>query len=499
GELSMRSIAIRLFLTCWLVYGFHFATNIVREVYPALSLGDSLSFDVSGYVGLHPDIFELPDGRAYINNNPGASILAAAPYAAARPVIDAVVERVNERRQASNDEPVTYDTQWPNRQRFFRAAYERGLDVKFGLAAGVMQFFLMAPLTALSAVVMFFLLNRLTGSVRASVWLSVLYAFATPVFYRTGFLNHNLLLGHLGFFAFLMIWRPWSADGPLRPLYLFVAGVLVGWTVVLDYSGLVVVLCVSGYVLAKWLSQPPTERRISSLAFYAAGVALSGFMLMLYQWSAFGHPIWPAQHYMPATDYSDEGLDGMGLPTLDLLWQTAFSIRYGLFTSAPILLLALYPPSWLEGRFRLLERRETWFVLLFTVALFLFCAANRYSYVQFNTGVRYAVPLVPFLFLIVSGVLLKMPRWAAVAVSAVGLYWSWCLSMIRDVELGLGIFDTVRDVTLGGPRLPWLTTLERMGYVSNSAIVWVVLAAMFAAVGLLWTLRVGRPSLQTAS
>jgi len=55
-----RALAVRLFLSCWLVYVLHFATNTVREIFPALSLGDRLSFDVSEYRGLHSDLFEIP-------------------------------------------------------------------------------------------------------------------------------------------------------------------------------------------------------------------------------------------------------------------------------------------------------------------------------------------------------------------------------------------------------------------------------------------------------
>ena len=71
---SQRQTAVRLFITCWLVYALHFATNTVREIYPALALGDHLSFDVSEYNGLHPDIFEIPGRGVFINNNPGTSI-----------------------------------------------------------------------------------------------------------------------------------------------------------------------------------------------------------------------------------------------------------------------------------------------------------------------------------------------------------------------------------------------------------------------------------------
>src|SRR4051812_23910186 len=41
---STRGLAVRLFLTCWLIYSLHVATNTVREIYLALAIGDHLSF-----------------------------------------------------------------------------------------------------------------------------------------------------------------------------------------------------------------------------------------------------------------------------------------------------------------------------------------------------------------------------------------------------------------------------------------------------------------------
>ena len=45
-------MVLRIFLTCWLVYTLHFASNIVREIYPALSIGDHFSFRADEYAHL---------------------------------------------------------------------------------------------------------------------------------------------------------------------------------------------------------------------------------------------------------------------------------------------------------------------------------------------------------------------------------------------------------------------------------------------------------------
>src|SRR5688572_13186333 len=96
--LTTRQVAWRIFFTAWIVYSLHFATNIPRELFPALALGDHFSFRVDEYAHMHPDLFETPGRGWHIGNNPGVSMLAAIPYAIARPVIDPIVEKVKAAR-----------------------------------------------------------------------------------------------------------------------------------------------------------------------------------------------------------------------------------------------------------------------------------------------------------------------------------------------------------------------------------------------------------------
>lgn len=478
---SEPGIAVRLFLTCWFVFTLFFATNTVREIYPALSLGDHLSFDVSEYNGLHPDIFEMEGRGAFINNNPGASMMGAIPYFLFRPVTDRIIEKVQKSRlENPQPDPANYDTIYPMSQEFYRKSREKGFDVKFGLAAGLMQAFVMTPISALATVVMFWILLSLTKNTKASVLLALLFAFATPIFYRTAQLNQNMLLASFALFSFALLWRPWKAE---KPFY-FLAGLCAGWTVVLDYSGLVPVLVLSGYAVSRWLSIPKEERKYADLFKFCGGGAICAAILMAYQWACFGNPILPAQSYMPPANFTEMGYRGFSFPSLDLLFQTAFSMRYGLFVSAPILLLAFFAPVWLNKKSRLLEKRELIFVVAFTALFFIFCSANQYGRMQFNTGVRHIIPVIPFLFILVANVLLKMPKIVAVVLGILGTYWSLCLVMYRDVEQGLGVFESLKHITLEGFRFPWLTTIERMGFVQNASVI----PLMLLSAVLIWAL-----------
>ena len=180
-------VPYRLFLTCWLVYALHLATNTVREIYPALSIGEHFSFRVDEYAHLHPDLFEKPGSGWHINSNPGASMVAAIPYTVFQPLVTRIVRRVNEQRFAGMSsgklQPPRYDSPWPMAQQFFQESWKRGLDVKFGLAALITQVFCMAPLSALGVSAMFLLLQRFTSSAGTALWMALLYAFGTPVFF----------------------------------------------------------------------------------------------------------------------------------------------------------------------------------------------------------------------------------------------------------------------------------------------------------------------------
>ena len=96
----------------------------------------------------------------------------------------------------------------------------------------------------------------------------------------------------------------------------------------------------------------------------------------------------------------------------------------------------------------LAEHLEVWCIAGFSLGFFFLCAANQCGRMQFNSGVRHVVPVIPFLFLLAAGMLLRMPTILAAFVGIVSTYWSWCLAMCRDVEQGLGVFESLIHVTL---------------------------------------------------
>jgi len=487
---STRSIAGRLFLTCWIVFAVHVATNTVREVLLAMAIGDHFSFRVDDYAGMHSDIFEKPGYGWHIGANPGASMLGAIPYFLCRPVIDPIVRAVDRKRAAEGQtEPPEYNSPWPMRRAFYAEAWRRGFDVKFGLAAVVMQWFCMAPISALGVVAMFYALRRVFGSDKTACWLALLYAFGTPVFFRTGFLNHNMILGHFAFLGFLTMWNPGQDERWPDRLRYFLGGLAGGAALLFDYSGVVLLLGLFVYALVKAREAGPLRHALRCGGYYILGSVGPVLLLWFYQWRSFGNPFLPGQHWMPPVEWIDVGYQGFTWPQPDLLLHLLFNYQYGLFVTCPLMLLALLAPWKNRSAESSVPKREFAVMLLLPLALWLFCGGISYTRLQYNNGMRYLAPLLPFLFVPVALVLAQIPRRLAYFFSITAVAQAWCMAMSRDVEGGFGVLNPILHVFIGGFQLPALTVLSRMasGQYGNFAAGGVSPLPIFAlAAALIW-------------
>jgi hypothetical protein len=485
-----RTIALRLFLTCWIIFAIHLATNTVREIYLALAIGDHLSFRVDDYANMHPDLFEKKGYGWHIGANPGASMIGAIPYALTRPLIDRVVTKVNQARASSGlKEPPTYNSPWPMSREFYQEAWKRGYDIKFGLASVVMQALCMAPISALGVVAMFYLLRQVFASDRTAFWLALLYAFGTPVFFRTGFLNHNLMMGHFTLMGFLAMWNPSGSSRWSPGLRCFIGGLAGGAALLLDYSGIVLLGALFVYAIARY----PAAWWFTSARNYVLGAVGPILLLWLYQYESFGNPFFPGQHWMPPVEWIDVGYQGFTFPQADLLRILLFDYRFGLFTTCPLMLLGL-AAAWFntnklnKGR---IPKREFLLISLVPLGLWLFCGGVSYVRLQYNNGLRYLAPLLPYLFISTVLVLARMPRRWAYLLTMLAVGQAWSMAMYRDVERGFGVLDPIVHVFVGGFQLPTLTVISRMKdqfgeYVAGGVSPLPIFALAAAVIWVIW-------------
>lgn len=455
---------VRLFMTCWIVFSLHFATDFVREHFLVHSMIDSRTFDLGDYYGMHPDIFRNPPeatvSGTHHGANPGMSMVGAIPYLVLKPLADLVVRRELASRDASAP-PAEYRDARPRRVAFYKRARELGVDVRFALISLITMVLCMGPLSALSAVVVMRLTVRMGMSERLSMWLALAYAFCTPTMFRTAFLNQNIGIGLFSIFAFSLLWdsSPTSTRlGTLRWRYA-VAGLLGGLCFLSDYSGALALGLLGLYGLWRATDRHDWKTSIELSAWFTAGAVPMIAALWYYQWAAFGHAFYPPQHWMPPVEWIEVGYQGVGGPQLDLLWLLLADTRYGLFTSAPLLLLAVVWPLYARRGQTLLPRREALLCAVYALTFLFFFSSVQYTRLQWVTGIRYVMPIVPFLFLMAADVVRLVPRPIAWVALGSGLVVNWSLSMTRSQQ---GIWDAITSVLRDGPSLPSVTTLSKM-------------------------------------
>ncbi len=433
----LASIKFRLFLVCWILFSTFFATNVVREHYPAFALLDRGDFVCDRYAGFHADIFQHTDGHWYVGNNVLGSVIAAVPLAIFDPVLDRL-EAASKAKLAESPNPPepVYDTKYPNRQKMWRKVVLAGLDLRFAASTVITSVFLMAPLSALFAVIVYSVFLRRGVDRKRSIWLALLFAFGTPIFYRTAHLNHNMFLMEALFGAFVVAWMSSGEKFALSLNARAVFGVLLGTACALDYAGFVPAAVVFFY----WFA---TRARAAGLvlalretpAILCSGAPFIAFLLWT-QWLMYGNAFTPGQMVMPQqNEFVVYGNRGMGWPHLEVFVKNLVAPGWGLYTFGPLLLVALWPTFKLANESELVfPRRERCWAFAFVLATMLFSAANWYSLLQYNTGFRYLLPVVPFAFLQASDHLVRMKTRTLAVISVLVIAHGTVLSMAREVN-----------------------------------------------------------------
>jgi hypothetical protein len=321
----------------------------------------------------------------------------------------------------------------------------------------------------------------------------LLYAFGTPVFFRAGILNHNMMIGHVAFIGFLILWNP-GADTRWSPsLRVFACGLAGGLSLMLDYSGAIMLAGLFCYAGVKTWQRAGTRMLITTSLWFCAGALGPILLLWFYQWRAFGNFILPVEHWMPLLpgEAMHAGYQGLTLPKARYLWLLLTDYRFGLFVTCPLMLLSLAAPWLNRTSRRVAPSTEFAAMFLLSAGMVLFFGGWSSVTIQYTYGLRYVAPILPFVFIATAITVIRLPRRLALLVSIVAVGQAWCMAMYRDIERGFGVLDTVLHVLIGGFQLPALTVFARMGlaygdYAANGVSPLPIFALVAAILFVVW-------------
>lgn len=333
-----RRIALGLFLLAWGTFAWFFGGagwNQAAHFDLTRALVERQTLYIDGYDVNTGDASQGTHHHVYINKPPGASLLAAVPYALVY-TVEHVLRLPGDRMVRTNEWIVTAST--------------------CGVCGA-----LIAPLLYAYG------RRRARRSETTSLAVALAIVFGTIVFtYST------MLFAHVPAALFLLLAVTLAEERPLA------AGVAGGIAATCFYVCAPAVLVVALVTPRRWR--------------FVAGVAPFAILLGIYHWICFGSPFRTA---VESSAYTERGrLFGvLALPKWEAFWGITFSEYRGLFFASPVLLFAFFgmPRMWREARRELVMVAASSAIFILAIAAF-----NGWSG-GWNFGPRYLVPMIPLL------------------------------------------------------------------------------------------------------
>ena len=277
-------------------------------------------------------------------------------------------------------------------------------------------------MTALTALALYFLALRLGAGTAGAIFASLAYGLATPAWGWAGAFFGHAMAGACLFLGFAAVFHlvHGSLDPRRETLAAALAGALLAWAVVVEFTTLPAAAIIAGYGMIA--ARCWERRKLLRVAFYVGVSAiLFAVPLLVYNTLAFGSPLRVGYGSVPGFEGLRQGFFGLSYPQADVLYRLIFPQYRGILWYAPVLLgvpFAFYI-LWREGKFRGLA------LVLGLVPLYFLLMNASYFYWDGggSTGPRHLTPALAFLCL------------------PLGILWSRIHQTFRPVLLGLLVFS----------------------------------------------------------
>ena len=382
-----RHVSVLLFALIWLSCAWFgswaFNPNNATRLFAAIAIAENGDARIDAFADMTIDKARF-DGHFYSDKAPGMTLMAAPLVVATNAVTGIESSQV---------------------ERAFMGA---GIDAFLTLRQRVVTMLAVAVLTALAAVALLDLAAGVTGHRGAGLFAALAFALGSPIWGWS-----TTLFGHAPVAALLVIaawaiWRGTSDETVRRGRYALLAGLALGWTLVIEHSALLTGLPIGIWALWRMRGRAAPDRlRLCGIGVVAGIVAL--LPLIGYNLFAFGTPFRLGYSGVVGFEGMQQGLFGLTYPKPAVLFEILFGSRRGMLWVAPVMLLAPF------GFWTLLRKPETRDVgvmaLAVAVAAFLYNAAYVYWDGGNSTGPRHAVPALGFLAIAVGAFWASADRW----------------------------------------------------------------------------------------
>ncbi len=277
-----------------------------------------------------------------------------------------------------------------------------------------LRHWMMVPLTLLS-----FLLVRVVAvgagvSASGANRAAILFALGTNIFHYGGAFYGHVAVGLFALLAAHCVQRALEATSDRSQfLWRFAAGLAGACTFAIEYQAAVICIALAiAYLVVR------EHRQIKAVLAPALGALIPIVPTMLYNKVAFGGLLATGYSHLPhqsASQLHDEGLYGVGFPTLEALYGLLVSPSRGLLFCAPVVLVGLWGLGRVWGRCR-------WLAVYIAVSFagyFYIASASEVWYAGWAFGPRLLIPAFGLAAIGAGFVLDETDHWLSTARGAV--------------------------------------------------------------------------------
>lgn len=358
-----------VWLSCIWFGSWAFNPNSATRILAATAIVETGSARIDPYGAMTIDKAQF-DGHLYMDKAPGMTLMAL-PFVA-------ITNWVTQ--QTSADVPhQLFD---PDAEAFLR------LRMRVAIAG------IGAVLTALAAVALLDLGTGIGGSRAAGLFTAISFALGTTVWgWTTTWFGHAAAMSLIA----IALWAVWRGTrNGLAPRYALMAGLALGWAVVVEHGALLLGAPVGLWALWR-IRDADRAAQLRTIGLAIAGGLIAALPLLAYNLATFGNVLTTGYSGVVGFEGMKQGLFGLTYPKLDVLYEILLGKQRGIIWVAPILALA---PFGIWTLLRDPARRDLG-VLAAAGALtcFLYHAAYIYWDGGNATGPRHALPAIAYLAL----------------------------------------------------------------------------------------------------
>jgi hypothetical protein len=216
-----------------------------------------------------------------------------------------------------------------------------GYPMDINIFKELITFLAIGLITAFLAPLLYSFVKQVSGRAGFSLLITTTICLGTPFFiYSTLYYGHSL--AGLFLFVVFFLWFNARNEEKISPIKTLISAIFLGYACITEYPTTLIAFLLGLYILyVMWEKGQLFNPKLYLLLILGAAIPIG--VLMLYNYAIFQNPFTTGYAYEARGNYlkaHQQGLMGIGLPDLRVLFYMTFHTTMGIFWQSPALLLA---------------------------------------------------------------------------------------------------------------------------------------------------------------